>query len=41
MEDLKASRLAEVIQDSGIMFQVMTVHGKKNSDKYLSGFELE
>ena len=38
MEDLKASRLAEVIQDSGIMFQVMTVRGKKRIliDIYLS-----
>ena len=41
MEDLKASRLAEVIQASGIIFQVMTVGGKMNSDKLLSGFELE
>ena len=29
MDDLKASRLAEAIQDSGIIFQVATVLGKK------------
>ena len=32
MDDLKASRLTEVIQDSGKMFQVVTVLGK-NFDK--------
>ena len=29
MDDLKASRLAEAIQDSGIIFHVVTVLGKK------------
>ena len=29
MDDLKASRLAEAIQDSGIIFQVVTVLVKK------------
>ena len=41
MEDLKASRHAKVIQDSGIMFQVMAVRGKNEADKHLSRFELE